>query len=185
MYPHHLSPAYSEEFQLETEIIEVPKTVLQFQKWKDVPLKESFGGKPVVTLDGEGLFVEAALLILFKNSGWQARWISTVGKAHSTPIYLNEWKDDLYIHQTHEPIAEAKVLAVLQKMVQLNHQSFAGCWDIVSWNGETILFTKAIRNNKDLVRKIHLNWLKAGLAIGLKPENFLLVQWDYNPRRLL
>ncbi len=185
MYPFNLSPVYSEEFELETGPVEVPKSVLKFQKWKDAPLKESFGGKDVVTLEGEGMFVETAILHLFQNSGWQARWISTVGKANSSPIFLNEWKDDTYNHQTHEPIEDVKVLEILEKMVQINHDSYMGCWDIISWDGETILFTKAIRNNKDFMRKIHLNWLSAGLSIGLKPENFLLVQWDYNPRQLL
>ena len=182
MYPHFLNPAYSEVFNLESKAIEVPKCIIQFQKWNGTPVKETFGGKPIVSVDGKPMFAEMAIMTLFINDGWQARWVETYGRRNKEAICLTEWKDDKYANQKHEPINDEKTLETITGIAKLNNNSYSGCWDVLAWKNGMVIFAEAKRNNKDSIRANQNNWLAAALSFGLRPENFLLVQWDFNPR---
>ncbi len=182
MYPKSLDPAYTEEFVLETHTVEIPKCVIQFQKWNGPLFKDTFGHKPLVSVDGEPMFAEMAIRTHFINDGWQARWIQTYGRRNKEPICLSEWKDDSYANQTHDAIEDTALTNMLREIARLNNNSYAGCWDIVAWKQGQLVFAEAKRNNKDSIRQTQTNWLAAGLSFGLKPQNFLLVQWDFNPR---
>lgn len=50
---------------------------------------------------------------------------------------------------------------------------------MLGWSGENILFTESKRLKKDQIRNSQIDWLRAGLKVGLKPENFMIVQWDF------
>ena len=52
MYPKSLNPAYTEIFQLENRTIEIPKCVIQFQKWMGTPVNDTIGFPPKVSLTG-------------------------------------------------------------------------------------------------------------------------------------
>lgn len=185
MYPKYLDPAYSEVFQLENKTVEIPKCILQFQHWSGARLKESFGGKPIVSLGNQPMFAELAIMTHFINSGWQARWVETYGRGNQLPVFLSEWKDEPYANQKHEPIEDKWVLDTMSGIAKLNKNSYAGCWDVLAWKDKTIIFAESKRNNKDYIRPSQNKWLATGLAFGLKPDKFLLVQWDYNPMHLV
>ncbi len=182
MYPKLLDPAHTEVFKLGNRTVEIPKCIIQFQKWNGIPVKETFGGKPIVSVDGKPMFAEMAIMTLFKNDGWQARWVETYGRRNIEPICMAEWKDDKYANQKHELINEEKVLETITGIAKLNNNSYSGCWDVLAWKNGAVIFAEAKRNNKDSIRATQNKWLEAGLSFGLQPENFLLVQWDFNPR---
>lgn len=182
MYPKFLNPAYTELFQLKDRTIEIPKCIIQFQKWKGLSFKHTFGNKPLVSVDDRPMFAEIAIVKHFVDSGWQARWIETYGRHNKEPICLAQWKDDSYANQTNEPIQNEKLLKMMHDISKCNNHSYAGCWDVLAWQGEEIVFAESKRNNKDSIRPNQNNWLAAGLSLGLTPDNFLLVQWDFNPR---
>ncbi|MCX6200295.1 MAG: hypothetical protein NTY88_13935 [Bacteroidetes bacterium] len=182
MYPTFLNPAYAEIFQLSESEIEIPKCVVQFQKWKGIPLKESFGGKVIVSVDDKPMFAELALLKQLIDDGWQARWLLNYNRRNKPPVLIAEWKDEKYENQKHEPIAELKINALLNGIAKLNSHSYEGCWDVLAWKNGEILFAQAKRNNKDLLSETKTKWLAAALDFGLQPDNFLVMQWDYNPR---
>lgn len=182
MYPKFLNPVYAEIFQLAQREIEIPKCVVQFQKWKGASLKESFGGMPVVSVEDKPMFAEEAIMQHLINEGWQTRWILTINRRHKEPIYISEWKDDLYLNQKHETIADANVVEMMKQIAKLDNNSYEGCWDVLAWKENRILFVEAKRNNKDLASVTKNKWLTAALASGLTADNFLLVQWDFNPR---
>lgn len=182
MYPKFLNPAYDEVFQLSERQIVIPKGVVQFQKWKGAPLKESFGGMPVVSVEDRPMFAEVAIMQHLIHYGWETRWILTTNRRNKEPLYFSEWKDELYVNQNHAPIADEKVSEMMKGIAKLNGNSYQGCWDVLAWKGNRILFAEAKRNNKDLTSIAKNNWLAAALASGLTPDNFLLVQWDFNPR---
>ncbi len=182
MYPTFLNPAYAEVFQLPESKIEIPKCVVQFQHWKGARLKESFGGKAIVSVDNQPFFVEVAMIQKFLNDGWNARWILHYNRKNSAPLLLAEWKDEKLENQNHEPIREATISQRLKSIAKSNKNSYEGCWNVVAWKGDWILFAEAKRNNKDLYSEAKNKWLAAALIAGLQPENFLVMQWDYNPR---
>ena len=182
MYPKFLNPAYDEVFQLSEKDMEIPKCVVQFQKWKGAPLKESFGGMPVVSVEDKPMFAELAVMHHLNNEGWQTRWILTYNRRNKEPLYISAWKDDLYLNQKHEAIDDANIAEMMKRIAKLNNNSYEGCWDVLAWKQGRVLFAEAKRNNKDLESVAKNKWLAAALASGLTPDNFLLVQWDFNPR---
>ena len=182
MYPNILNPAHSEIFQLENRTMEVPKCILKFQKWNGTPVKETFGGKPILTVDGEPMFAEMALASTFINDGWQARWLETTGRKYKEPMCIAQWEDNKYENQKHAPIEDENVARMLNAIVKRNNNSYAGCWDVIAWKDGQIIFAEAKRNSKDIIRQAQINWLSAALSLGLTPDNFLVVQWEFNPR---
>ena len=55
---------------------------------------------------------------------------------------------------------------------------FGGCWDVVVWKGDTMLFLELKRQKKDNIQNTQVEWLSAALASGLTADNFALVEWD-------
>jgi hypothetical protein len=178
MYPKFLQPANIELFPVDGKTIEIPKCIVTFDKWTGQPVKETFGGKPIVSVDGKPMFAELAIRAHFIKDGWQARWIETYGKNNKEPFCLTEWKDDKYKNQIHTPIADKGILNLLAEIAIQNGGSYSGCWDVLGWKNERIIFAESKRTKKDSIRTTQTNWLAAGLRHGLNADNFLVVQWD-------
>ena len=178
MYPPFLQPTLTETFVINDTHIEIPKCLVQFDPWTGTPINETFGGKPLLSVDNTPMFAELAIMTAFIKDGWQARWVETYGKSNKEPIFLTEWKDDSYKNQVHQPITDKDVLALLALIAQQNHDSYSGCWDVLAWNDGTIIFAESKRIKKDSIRSTQTNWLMAGLKSGLTVDNFLVVQWD-------
>lgn len=178
IYPKALIPTEFEIFKIGDQTFEVPKCIVKFEKWDGEPVKETFGGKTIVKVNGKPMFAELAILEKFIGDGWQSRWIETYGKSKSEPICLSEWKDDKYKNQIHHPITNKTILNLLSEITAKNENSFSGCWDVLAWKDDKIIFAESKRKKKDSIRSTQNNWLSAGLKSGLKLNNFLIVQWD-------
>ncbi len=176
MLPKKLQPTDIEPFNIDNKIIDIPKCIVTFDKWTGVPVKETFGGKPILNVSGRPMFAELAIMTQFQNDGWQTRWVETYGKKE--PICLTEWKDDKYKNQVHVPFLDNKIIKLLADIAKLNNDTYSGCWDVVASNGDKIIFAESKRIKKDSIRSTQVNWLSAGLKYGLQPDNFLVVQWD-------
>lgn len=178
MYPKLLKPADLENFDLGFKKIKIPKCVVEFEKWTGKPIKETFGGKPVVCVDKKPMFAELAIMTLFKKDGWKSRWIETYGKSKERPICLSQWNDDKFKNQIEDSITDNKILKILSGIASLNNNSYSGCWDVIGWNNDNIIFAESKHMNKDRIRQTQVDWLSAGLKFGLLPQNFLVVQWS-------
>ena len=178
MYPKLLSPTDIEVFDFGHNKIKIPKCVIKFNKWEGKPIKETFGGKPIVCINNKPMFAELAIMTCFKMDGWQSRWIETYGKSKEKPIYLSKWKDDKFNNQVDDPITDNKILETLSGIAGHNNNSYSGCWDVLGWNIDNIIFAESKLLNKDRIRQTQIDQLSAGLKFGLTPENFLVVQWD-------
>ncbi|WP_156126510.1 hypothetical protein [Hymenobacter sp. DG25B] len=159
-------------------MLTVPKVELQLRRWAGAPICSTFGNKPLIDFGGRPVFAELCVYELIRLSGWQARWVETYGAGTMTPNHFTAWADAGLAGQQHEPITDPKIQDLLQKIAQANGNSYAGCWDVVGWKGEAIVFAELKRLKKDRIRATQPRWLEAGLQIGLQPENFLLVEWD-------
>lgn len=165
-------------FPIQGSTVSIPQTNLQFHSWNGIPLKNTFGNKPVLTVNGKPMFAELAIMHEFLKEGWEARWIETYGRGKMNPLFLNEWKDDPYKNQTNVPVENSTVAETLNGIAKENKNSFSGCWDVLAWKNDEIIFVESKHKGKDKVRQTQINWLSAALRYGLKPQNFLMVEWE-------
>ena len=178
MYPKFLQPTNRETFVCNDKKIDVPKCLVKFDQWTGEPISQTFGGKPLLSVDNTPMFAELAIMTSFVKDGWQSRWVETYGKSNKEPIFLTDWKDDSYRNQVNRPIIDEEVLRLLALIAHHNNDSYAGCWDVLAWKEGNIIFAESKRIKKDSIRSTQTNWLMAGLKSGLTVDNFLVVQWD-------
>jgi hypothetical protein len=180
MFPTLLIPNAIEQFSIGADTIEIPKCVLDFRKWTGDPVNETFGGKALIDVDGKPMFAELAIRDLFIKSEWQARWIETYGKSKEKPLLLAKWKDEKYRNQIAAPIKDGFVTRCLSDVAAQNNGSYFGCWDVLGWKDARIIFAESKRTKRDSIRQTQTSWLAAGLKSRLAPDNFLIVQWDFD-----
>jgi hypothetical protein len=179
MYPDRLTPSSLELFEIHGQVVEIPKCIITFDRWTGEPVKETFGGKAIVSVNNKPMFAELGIMTHFVDDGWEARWVETYGRGNMEPKCLTAWKDDKYGNQEHQPIGNDKIITLLADIAKLNGGSYKGCWDVLAWKGNTVVFAESKRTKKDAIRTSQSNWLEAGLKYGLSKENFLVVQWDF------
>ncbi len=143
------------------------------------PLQHTFGNKPLVDFAGRPVFAELCLYELFRLSGWDARWVETYGAPATGPYLFTGWLDAPLKQQQYQPHTAAWVAELLASIAVHNNGRYGGCWDVVGWHGETVVFAELKRFRKDRVQATQLAWSEAGLKAGLQPEIFLFVGWDF------
>ena len=179
MYPNLLQPNSTEDFVISGKTIKIPKCIIQFKKWNGVGLKETFGGKSVIDMNGKPMFAELAIMNLFIQSGWKAVWVETYARLKKDPFYMSVWDfEKTYKNQTHSLLLEKEMSEMLAKISEIKG-SYSGCWDVLGWNNKQIIFAESKRMKKDSIRQTQIGWLEAGLKYGLHLENFMVVQWDF------
>lgn len=178
IYPELLIPKGIESIIVDETIIEIPKCKVKFEKYNGEKITDTFGGKPIITLKGKPAFAELAIMNYFIEDGWDSRWVETYGKGKMTPMLLSKWDEGNYKSQEHNPITDEYILDILKGISSLNGNSFYGCWDVLAWKGNKIIFAESKRTKKDSIRDTQINWLKAALQFGLIKDNFLMVEWD-------
>ena len=176
--PLDLIPKAVENIAVQNLFIEIPRCTINLIKWDGEPIHDTFGGKPLVSVENKPMFAELAIMTLFANDNWDTRWIEVYGK--STPVFLSEWKDDKYKNQIHHPFDNKDPETLLQDIASKNRNSYSGCWDILAFKDNNIVFAECKRRNRDKIRPSQINWLSAGLNSGLTKDNFLVVEWDMN-----
>jgi hypothetical protein len=178
-YPKNLEPDHEEVYELEGQSYAVPGVSLKFKKWDGLTIANTFGGKPLIDYDGKPMFAELAIQRMAVKGGWSARWVETYASKSDGPYFFTDWLDAPLPKQIVAPVEDLPQQDLMAKIWEKNNKSFSGCWDVIAWKGSNTLFLESKRYKKDSVRGTQLNWLKAGLAAGLKPENFLIVQWAF------
>lgn len=176
MYPPIFRPTDIELLSVGIQIYEIPKCFVKFDRWTGEPIKETFGGKPLVEVDNQPMFAELAIMSYFAKYNWDVRWVETYGK--NKPIYMTAWKDDKYKNQTHRPFENEYIDTLLADIAKLNGNSYSGCWDVLAYKDHKVVFAESKRLKKDSIRTTQTNWLTAALRHGLRTDNFLIVQWD-------
>jgi len=104
---------------------------------------------------------------MLKNDGWDGVWVDSYRKCFRTEMP----EDNEVMRELPE------VPSVFFKTITAS-TGFRGCWDVFLWKGEEFLFAECKRKKKDSIRDSQLLWLETCLQNGLRPENFLLVEWD-------
>lgn len=180
-FPSLLRPSADEHVLVNDQSCAIPKIELQLRRWDGISLNNTLNGKPLIDFDSHPVFAELCLYELMRLSGWQARWIETYGSPAKAPRLLTAWADDRLTVQKHEPITDLWVASLLQRIADVNGGTYAGCWDVVGWHQDQLVFAELKRRKQDRIRATQLGWLEAALQLGLQPHNFLLVEWDFAP----
>jgi hypothetical protein len=177
--PPDLVPVANEPIALPDGLeVAVPKATPTFASWRGQPLPDTFGGKPALDHGGEACFAELVILRIFLAAGWSARWVETYGAARLRPRFLTTWSCAGLKAQAHQPITDTRVQHVLESVAVANGGTYSGCWDVVAWRAKEIVFAESKLRGHDKLHANQRRWFAAGIAAGLSPESFLVVEWS-------
>jgi len=170
--PQELKPSQIEFIELSSgRIVPVPKCCPRFEHATDfapASLAKTLRSKPLCMFDGESVFVELGIARLFERAGWRAAWADTFHRA--------------FRRQMPPAPAMASLPPTIQPLcdrLRVRTDRAGGCWDVVAWHDERVLFIEAKHNQKDRLRAGQKEWLNAALGEGLSTTSFLIVEWDW------
>ncbi len=180
LYPSKLSPDSTESYTIAGSTVDIPVVHKLFKEWQGPAITNTFGGKPLVDYQGVPMFAELAIQRLAVESGWQSRWVETYSMKSKAPYFFTDWIDAKLGEQPLDPITDITQTDLLTQVAKLNDSSYYGCWDVIAWSDEKLLFLESKRSKKDSIRSTQLAWVEAGMATGLSADNFLIVQWGFS-----
>ena len=131
-------------------------------------VEDTYGGKPLLVLDGEPVFAELAILREFQRLGWEGVWVDTFRRVYRTGYWNDTGIVDL------PPEREGSLIAIGNEA----GTGLIGCWDVFCWKGEMTLFIEAKRRGRDRIRESQRRWLQAALGVGFSLKSFLIVEWS-------
>lgn len=176
-YPSLLRPTATEDIIVAGQLVAVSKVELLLRPWTGAPLTNHFGHKALVDFGGRPMFAELCMYELLRLSGWEARWLETYSAPAALPYFFTDWQD-VPPKQQQQSLPESWIIDLLKLIMSYNNGRHGGCWDVLGWRGETILFAELKRRKKDRLQATQPRWVEAGLRAGLRPENFLFVEWE-------
>ncbi len=147
--------------------MKIPKVTPTFDSWTGEPIKDIYGGKPILDFDGEPVFAELAILRAFQNVGWNGVWVDTFKKRYR----VGYWDDDNAVVLPSEQ--ETLLNRIYERAGSRN-----GCWDVFCWQSDVQLFVEAKRHRHDHIRATQRRWLEAAISAGLPTDAFLVVEWS-------
>lgn len=165
---------FLQPFKTESEIfslpsggrVSIPKYFLLFNGWSGPPLADTYNNKPILDWNDTPVFAEIAILRLFQSHGWNGAWVDSY--AHG------KYRDGM---RDMPPISIPSQYDDLIQNIRAKTGKRGGCWDVIVWRGEEVLFVEAKRSKKDRIQTTQDGWLDASLSLGLKADNFVLIEW--------
>jgi VRR-NUC domain len=106
--------------------------------------------------------------------------VSTYGASKLNPNLYTSWDPSLPRGaQTTEPFDAASPVRALLHAIASPRGRYAGCPDVIAWNGADVLFIESKRRGKDTIRQTQKDWIDAALSAGVALDRFLLAEWTY------
>lgn len=146
--------------------ISIKKYFLHFDQWKGAPIPNTYNGKAVIDWNGEPVFAELAVLRLFQSHGWEGVWVDS---------YRRKYRNGL--PDVAEPIELPEQQKQLIESIRTKTGRHGGCWDVLVWKDDQLLFVELKRSKKDRVQESQISWLEQSLLEGLETENFAFIEW--------
>jgi hypothetical protein len=167
-YPPSMEPGVTERIRLsEDRTVEIRKACPRWKLWTGTPVADTYGGKPILDYAGEPLFAELVILREFEKDGWTGVWVDTYGEKHRVAYWGESGEVQL-------PPAKEALLERIRKAAGSRH----GCFDLLCWKGDMMLFAEAKRRGRDRIRDTQKRWLVAALDVGVPLESLLIVEWS-------
>jgi hypothetical protein len=149
----------------------VPTCRPLFHLWTG-PSVNSYGGKPVLNYGGKPLFAELVVLNMLTDAGWEGFWTDSYRRRYRIGM-----RDDEVI------VAVSLQSSLPFEKHPAGFQKFGGCWDVVAWKGENLLFCECKRSKRDVLQKTQFQWVEDRLSEGATIENFRIVEWSLQDSR--
>jgi hypothetical protein len=166
-WPAALKPDSFFDLPLQGKPIKIGRVTPAFPLWSGELPTDTYGGKPLINLNGNATFAELYLLSLMQSAGWQGVWIDSYRRKFRTGYWGVEPESEL-------PIYPQQTIAKI-----LGHTNFPRtCWDLACWEeAGPIVFIEAKQLGKDVIRESQIGFLGKALISGFKPDQFLIVEW--------
>lgn len=156
-----------ETFSLSSGVsVLIQKYFLTFTPWKGVPIPNTYNGKAVIDWNGEPLFAELAVLRLFQSHGWEGVWVDS---------YHRKYR--IGLPDVAEPVELPEKQKQLIESIRAKTGRSGGCWDVLVWKGEEVLFIELKRQKKDAIQDSQRWWLEASISEGIQSKNFAFLEW--------
>jgi hypothetical protein len=171
-YPYLLEPTTFETMALPSgRVWKIAKARPLFAVWAGEQVKDTYGGKTVLSVHGKPAFAELVILRLLRDDGWDGRWVDTYRRKYRTSYWP---KDEVQL----PPVQERLLEKIYGKA-----GSNTGCWDVFCWKEKTRLFVESKPQGQDRFRKAQRRWLEAAIHCGLPLASFLVVEWSPKPSK--
>lgn len=141
-------------------------------------MANTFGGKCALDWSGSPVFAEIVILQTFLQAGWSGRWVEPFGAPAMHPRFLTEWSPNGLKSTVGQPITEPRVTTLLEAIAHANGDTYAGCWDVVAWSDDSVVFAEAKRKGKDGIKATQLKWIATALEHGVSENLWLVVEWS-------
>jgi len=152
--------------------IELPISRPQFKIW-DGERIFNYGGKPLLDYKGISCFAELLITNLLIDNGLDAVWIETYGGTHYLRSMPNGW--NLQSEHISIPRDKEDLLKKIWKQAKTT-----ACFDVLAWDHDNnVIFLEAKHFKKDKLTKPQLKFIRGALDCGFSPDNFLIVEWDF------
>jgi hypothetical protein len=144
----------------------IPKATPIFQPWTKAPPGDSYGHKQFLDYNGRSLFAELVILQMFQDVGWDGVWVDSFRRRFWTGYQ--------------QPSAGLPTYPEgIVRRIRGDDGFPRGCWDVICWRGNDIVFAEAKRAGKDRIRPTQARWLSDAIdKAGLRAESFLVVEWS-------
>jgi len=174
--PQHLCPTGAFEIELQPgRHVALPLCHPKFNRWVGSPPTFTYGGKPVLEYEGKALFPELVILHLLQERGWDGVWVSSYGGVK----FLRDMPQDASLSNAIILPPERRVLF---DRIQAAGESKGGCFDVMAWYDDLVLFLEAKRHGHDKLRVSQRRWINGALSIGLATDALMIVEWESRDR---
>jgi hypothetical protein len=150
----------------------------RYQNPKPTFGKRTLGRKMIVGDNCRPLFPELAMLAYMERRGWRGFWVDTFHRRLRMHDDFGGLK-----------LSEASLLEVLpgglgervKNLTARNGGRFSGCWDVLAFTATDLAFVEMKESGNDRVRQTQIDWYRAAIKIGIRPESFRVVEWAFGP----
>jgi len=147
---------------------QIRKVSLQFKRWTQPVLFDTYNGKPVVEYNARPMFAEVAVVLELKSQGYDTAWVDS---------YRNKFWQAMPSPGT-DVFLDNELGMAYNRIKAINGRR-GGCWDIMAIKGTELIFAELKLIAKDRIRDNQVKWLESALTAGYKPKQFLIVEWNF------
>jgi len=128
-------------------------------------LAASYTAKPLVSVKGDAMFGELAVVRLLEADGWDAVWVDT--------FHRELWR--AMPHRALPVALPAAIQARFDAIVAANDGRTAGCFDVLAWRGERVAFVD-YREAGDSPNRGAARWIEAAIEAGVGVGDLWIVE---------
>jgi hypothetical protein len=128
-------------------------------------LLHTYTSKPLVSVDGDAMFGELAILRWLEKDGWDGVWVDTF---HGGKF----WR--AMPHKSSPVRLPPDAQALVDRIKAANGGKSSGAFDVMAWRHGTFAFLE-YKGEGDKSNRNEARWIEAALASGIEPGQLWFV----------